>query len=138
MLAVCFQALLAIERADAIPFVGRFLEQGDDSAAEAAFALAGTHLPAALELLIQNQKKVADPWLMGVLLSAIALTRLPEGVDFLIGLIENEAREAEAAIEALGQLKPNDELSARIAKAVEDTGSLRLKKAFETHLQNQG
>jgi hypothetical protein len=134
MLAVCYQALLAIEREDAVPFVARFLEQGDDSAAEAAFALAGTHMPAALNALLQCQKKAHDPWFAGVLLSAIALTRLPEGADFLIGLIEREAREAEVAVEALGQTAPGDELRARIAKAVEDTGSPRLKKAFETHL----
>ena len=137
MLAVCYQALLALEREQAIPFVARFLEKGDDAAAEAAFALAGTHLPAALDTLIQNQKKTHDPWFIGVLLSAIALTRLPEGADFLIGLIEHEAREAESAIEALAQLTPMDELRARIAKAVEDTGSPRLKKAFETHLLRQ-
>ena len=132
--AMCFQALLAIEREDAVSFVARFLEAGDDSAAEAAFALAGTHLPAALEVLIQNQKSVSDPWMMGVLLSAIALTRLPEGMDFLIGLIEQEAREAETAIEAMAQLEPNNELRARIAKAVDDAGSPRLKRAFERHV----
>jgi hypothetical protein len=134
MLAVCFQALLAIEREDAIPFVARFLEPEDNSAAEAAFALAGTHFSVSLEVLLQSHKKCQDPWFMGVLVSAIALTRLPEGVDFLIGLIECEAREAEAAIEALVQLGPNDELRARIAKAVEDTGSPRLKKAFDTQI----
>jgi hypothetical protein len=72
--------------------------------------------------------------MIGVLLSAIALTRLPEGVDFLIGLIEQEAREAETAIEAVAQLEPNDELRAKIAKAVDDAGSPRLKKAFERHV----
>ena len=91
-------------------------------------------MPAALEVLVQNQKSVSDPWMMGVLLSAIALTRLPEGVDFLIGLIEQEAREAETAIEAMAQLEPNNELRARIAKAVDDTGSPRLKRAFERHV----
>ncbi len=134
MLSVCYQALLAIEREAAIPFVGRFLEQEDNSAAEAAFALAGMHHVAALELLIQNQKTTRDPWFNGVLLSAIALTRLPQGMDFLIGLIEKEAREAETAIESLGQITPAEELRMRIAKAVEDTGSPRLKKALDTHL----
>ena len=134
MLAMCFQALLALEREDAVPFVARFLEQGDDSAAEAAFALAGTHMPQALQTLIKRQKKPADPWFTGVLLSAIALTRLPEGADFLIRLIESEAREAEVAIEALAQAAPSEELRARIAKAVEETGSPRLKKALEAHL----
>lgn len=137
MLAACFQALLALEREDAVPFVARFLANGDGSAAEAAFALAGTHLPAALDALLQSQKETRDPWFMGVLLSAIALTRLPEGINFLIGLIEHEAREAEAAIEALARLgqgtEAGEELQARIAKVVEETGSPRLQKAYEKH-----
>ena len=135
MLAVCFQALLSIEREQAILFVAKFLEDGDDNTAgEAALALAETHSPTALHALIQRQKKNSDPWFAGVLLTAIALTRLPEGADFLIGMIEQEAREAEMAIEALARLTPGDELRTRIAKAVEETGSSRLRTAFETHL----
>jgi HEAT repeats len=135
MLAACFQALLSIERQQAIPFVAQFLEDGDDNTVgEAALALAETHSPAALNVLVERQKKNSDPWLMSVLLIAIALTRLPEGIDILIGMIEREAREAEMAIKALARLTPGDELRSRIAKAVEETGSPRLQKAFEAHL----
>jgi len=130
VLGQCFSALLAIERDAAIPFVARYLEAGDDPSGEAAFALAETRSPAALAVLLNRQKDVADEWFSGVLLSAIALTRLPEAMDFLIGLIEREEREAPRAIEALGRAAMSDELRARLVGAVEATGSPRLLKAL--------
>lgn len=138
MLAVCFQALLEIEGEDAVAFVGGFLDAGDDSAAEAAFALAATHLQTALDALLEQQKRASDPWFMGVLLSAIALTRLPAGIDFLLGAIERETREAPLAIEALARLEPGEELRARIADVVQQTGSPRLLKALEEHIPLRG
>jgi hypothetical protein len=134
VLGVCHSALLSIERDVAIPFVARFLSAGDDAAGEAAFALAETHHPAALAELLKRQKEPAEPWFGGVLLSAIALTRLPEGIDSLIGMIEREEREAPVAIEALARVAPNEELRARIVKAVRETGSPRLMKALQDHL----
>jgi hypothetical protein len=138
VLAVCFSALVALERDAAIPFLTRFLDAGDDAAAEAAFALAESRAPAALEALLHLRnhptKASAEPWFASVLLSAIALTRLPQATDYLIGLIEKEEREAPMVIEALARIAPSAELAARIAKAVEDTGSPRLQKAMQEHL----
>jgi hypothetical protein len=134
VLGQCFGALLAIEREDAIPFVADFLEAGDDPAGEAAFALAETHSPAALAALLQRQKKDVDAWFGGVLMSAIALTRLPEAIDFLIGMVEREEREAPLAIEALARIATGEELRARLEKAVAGTGSPRLEKALREHL----
>lgn len=130
VLGQCFTALLAIERDAAIPFVARFLDAGDDPAGEAAFALAETRRPAALAALLRRQKEFADDWFSGVLLSAIALTRLPEAAGFLIGMIEREERAAPAAIEALSRAATNEELRARLRRAVEATGSPRLLKAL--------
>jgi len=134
VLAACFNAVLAIERDVAIPFVAAFLEAADDPAAEAAFALAETHNPRALAALLKRHKGVTEPWFGGVLLSAIALTRLPEAVDFLIAMIEREEREAPAAIEALSRTAPSAELCVRIERAVLATGSPRLRKALEDNL----
>lgn len=132
VLAVCFQALLAIDRDASIPFVARALARGDDGAGEAAFALAETHHPAALEaLLAARQQPENDPWFAGVLLSAIALTRLPRGINLLISLIESEDHDAPAAIEALLKSFPADEVRARIEIAVEESGSTRLRKVFD-------
>jgi HEAT repeat protein len=130
VLGQCFTALLAIERDRAIPFVAGFLEPGDDPAGEAAFALAEMRNPAALAVLLDRQKGITDEWFGGVLLSAIALTRLPQAIDFLLGMIEREEREAPAAIEALSRLAAGEELKARLERAVEATGSARLEKAL--------
>jgi hypothetical protein len=130
VLGQSFTALLAIERDAAIPFVAGFLEAGDDPAAEAAFALAEIRNPVALAVLLARQKDSADPWFAGVLLSAIALTRLPEAIDFLLGMIEREEREAPAAIEALSRVANGEELQARLERAAGATGSERLEKAL--------
>jgi hypothetical protein len=130
VLGQCFLALLAIERDTAIPFVAGFLEPGDDAAGEAAFALAETRSPGALAALLKRQKEFADEWFTGVLLSAIAMTRLPEAIDFLIGLIEREESEAAGAVEALSRMAASDELKARLELAVETTGSPRLMRVL--------
>ena len=133
VLAACFGALLAIHRDAGIPFVARFLAAGDDAAGEAAFALAETHGPEALATLLNAHRTVAhpEPWFTGALLSAIALTRLPEAVDYLIGLIEREEPDAPRSIEALAKAAPSGELRARIERAVDDVGSPRLRKAWQ-------
>ena len=74
--------------------------------------------------------RIPEPWFTGALLSAIALTRMPDAADYLIGLIEREERDAAGAIEALEKSSPNEELRARIAKAVDEVGSPRLRKAL--------
>lgn len=129
VLGQCFTALLAIERDRAIQFVAGFLEAGDDGAGEAAFALAEMRNPAALAVLLDRQKGITDEWFGGVLLSAIALTRLPEAIDFLLGMIEREEREAPGAIEALSRVA-SEELKTRLARVVVATGSQRLEKAL--------
>jgi len=138
VLGQCFAALLAIERDAAIPFVSGFLETGDDPAGEAAFALAETRSPAALSALLHRQKSFADEWFSGVLFSAIALTRLPEAMDFLIGIIEREERDAARAIEALGRIATNEDLRGRLVRAVEATGSPRLLKALRESFPPSG
>jgi hypothetical protein len=138
VLGQCFSALLAIERDAAIPFVVRFLEAGDDPAGEAAFALAETRSPAALAPLLTRLKASADEWFSGVLLSAIALTRLPEAIDFLIAMIERDEREAPRAIEAVRRIATSEELRARFVQAVEASGSPRLAKALRENLSPAG
>ncbi|HKF47018.1 MAG TPA: HEAT repeat domain-containing protein [Terracidiphilus sp.] len=137
VLGTCMAALLSIDRDASIPFVAQFLAAADDAAAEAAFALAETRSPAALALLLDLRSHpnpaAGEPWFAGVLLSAIALTRLPQAFDYLIGLIEEEDREASLSIESLAKSAPCDDVRSRIDRAVESTGSPRLKKAFDEH-----
>jgi hypothetical protein len=55
-------------------------------------------------------------------------------MDLLLALIQREAREAPAAIEAIGRSAPSAEVRTRVEKAVEETGSQRLQQAFRQHL----
>ena len=134
VLGAVYSALLSLEGAQAIPLVGGYLKEGGDLAAEAAFALADMRTPEALAALIERLRAGADAWFGSVLLSAIALTRLPPAIDFLLALIARDAREAPQAIEAIGRTAPNAELRARVQRAVERTGSQRLEQARRQHL----
>jgi hypothetical protein len=134
VLGAVYSALLAVEGVRAIDLVAAALKEGDDLAAESAFALAEMRAPEALAALTARLRASADGWFGGVLLSAIALTRLPEAMDFLVAQIARDAREAPAAIEAIGRTAPSAELRARVEKAVEQAGSPRLQQAFRQHL----
>lgn len=134
VLGACYSALLAVEGTRAIELVAGSLKEGDDLAAEAAFALAELRTPEALGALIERLRAGADDWFGSVLLSAIALTRLPEAMDYLIALIVRDVREAPSTIEAIGRIAPSAELRARVWQAVEQTGSQRLGQAFRQHL----
>lgn len=137
VLAVCYAAVLSIERDAGIPFVARFLCKGDEAAAEAAFALAETRNPAALQELVkvrQHPPADAEPWFAQALLSAIALTRLPEATAYLLSIVEAEDREAGDAIEALAKAGLGERDREMLQQAVEQTGSPRLTKALQEHL----
>jgi HEAT repeat protein len=138
VIGAVYSALLAVEGERAIALVAAALKEGDDLAAEAAFALAEMRTPEALTALIARLRAGADAhshsWFGSVLLSAIALTRLPEAMDFLVALIARDAREAPSAIEAISRIAPNPELRARVQQAVEQAGSPRLEQALRQHL----
>jgi hypothetical protein len=134
VLGAVYSALLAIEGTAAIPLVAKALEEGDDTAAEAAFALADMRSAAALTALLGRLRAGADAWFSSVLLSAIALTRQPEAMDFLLATIARDSREAPEAIEAIGRIAPSPELRARVEQAVERADSIRLRQAFKQHM----
>jgi HEAT repeat protein len=137
VLGAVYSALLSLEGAQAVPLVAGFLKEGSDLAAEAAFALAELRSPEALTALIDRLSAGADSWFTAVLLSGIALTRLPEAMDYLIAIVEQGDREAPQAIEAIGRTAPNAELRARVQRAVEQTASQRLVQALHQHLPLQ-
>jgi hypothetical protein len=134
VLGAVYSSLLSLDGQAAIPLVAGALENGDDTSAEAAFALADLRSTEALAALLARLRAGADAWFTSVLLSAIALTRLPEAMDFLIAAVARNAREAPAALEAIGRAAPSNDLRARVEQAVEQADSLRLRQAFREHL----
>ena len=51
-----------------------------------------------------------------------------------VAMVAMDAREAPAAIEAIGRAAPSPELRARVEQAVQQAGSQRLEQAFHQHL----
>lgn len=150
VLGACYRGVLRMEGALAIPWVSRFLEAGDDPAAEAALAIAGTHSQEAFEELrtcletgsdvgTSGRKgfnlRAADRWFRSVLLSAIALTRQDAALDFLFDLVRNESLDAEPAIEAILRSGASEEVAKKLEKLVE--GNSRLTRVFAAQRESQ-
>jgi HEAT repeat protein len=130
-LGACYTGILRIEGASAIPWVAQFLAKENDSAAEAALAIAGTHSAQAFEVLRGRFTHAADPWFCSVLLSAIALTRQDAALEFLLDQARSDSLHSEPAIEALLRSAPSEGIKARLEKLV--AGNPRLSRAFATH-----
>jgi len=128
VLGACYSGILCLEGANAIPWIGRFLASADDSAAEAALAIAGTHSPGGFHALRECFVKANDPWFRSVLLSAIALTRQDAALEFLLDLVGTESLSAEAAIEAVLRSMPSPDVIKRLENLV--AGSPRLTRVF--------
>jgi len=115
VVGACLSAILSIDLDDGIPFVARFLDRGDDSAAEAAFALGLTHDQRGFELLRDRLPRERNSDLRRALLTGIALTRLPDALEMLVRMVETQAFGADAAREALAAVPMPDDLRVRLA-----------------------
>jgi hypothetical protein len=128
VLGACYSGILRINGAAAIPWIGRFLAASDDSAAEAALAIAADRSPAAFDALRDHFQQARDPWFKDVLLSAIGLTRQEAAYEFLLDLVRTESDHAEAAIDAILRSLPSPEIIKQLEAMV--SGKPRLASAF--------
>jgi hypothetical protein len=131
-LGACCGGILRIEGTSALPWVARFLAEGDDAAAEAALAIAGTRSTQAFEVLRDRFAHTRDPWFSSVLLSAIALTRQDAGMEFLFEQVRADSLHSEPAIEAILRSAAPEEVTDRLKKLV--SGTPRLERAFAKNL----
>ena len=131
VLGACYNGVLSIEGTTAIPWISRFLLTADDTAAEAALAIAADRSPQAWEALRERFLVERDPWFRSVLLSAIALTRQEAAQDFLFDLVRTDGAHAEAAIEALLRSAPSPEIIQDLERMV--LQNPRLARAFAAH-----
>jgi HEAT repeat protein len=132
-LGACLSALLSIEGRQGIEFVSRFLERRAEDGAEAALALGLMRTPEAVQALKERWSKERDVAFAGVLLSAIALSRQPEAIDFLIHLVETDSTSAVDALGALASAGLPQEMNSRINAAVEGSGNAGLRPHFVKH-----
>src|SRR5258708_7095870 len=119
VLGACFSALLSIEGRAGIAFVSRFLEAKGDEGAEAALAIGLMRTPEAPHALKQQWEHERAAEFAAILLSAIALTRQPDALDFLVDLIAADSSSAPAARAALDSAGLSPDQRAEVAAAVE-------------------
>ncbi len=83
--------------------------------------------------MIDRRRKGADTWFGSVLDQAIVLTRLPEGMDFLLGVIEKDVRQAASALEAISRVHSSAVVRARVEQSVVRSRSERVQLAFRQY-----
>jgi len=133
VVAECLTALVVADPEGAVPFVGQFLDSDNEEIAEgAALAIGESRRPEGLEILKKHLPKTEPGSLQNVVLLAIAITRLPAGVDFLLELLAGEDAEmAAGALQALAIHRHNPTLRERIAAVVGKKTNAALREQFE-------
>jgi len=119
LLGACYSGVLHLEGPSAIPWAAKFLQNEDDTAAEAAIAIAETRTPEAfitLKKIHQTPLRAKDPWFRAALLSAIALTRQDEAFDWLLTLVHAGDDDSKDAHEALCRSKPPSGILEKLAQ----------------------
>jgi HEAT repeat protein len=114
-----FDSLLALERERAVDFVARFIKgTRPEVRDEAALALGGSRLPAAVRKLIEVWEDSRGRDFSAVLLRALSSSREQSALSFLLQLVrEGVSRDAEAALEALELHRESPEIRARVDEA---------------------
>ncbi len=91
------EGILALEQAQALPFVKQYLDvTGGELAEEAALALGASRLGAAVDLLQEVWAQARDREFRAVLLRAMCISRQEKALAFLEDLVKN-GREQDAA-----------------------------------------
>jgi len=128
VVGACFGAVLRIEGLRAVEWVRGFLSTADDTAGEAALAIAETRSSEGFEILKACFEKAEEPWFRSVLLSAIALTRQDGAVEYLMEMVKMGSADAEGAIEAIVRSMPTESVMGRLERSV--NGNARLERAL--------
>lgn len=124
VLGECFAALLELAGVDAIDDVAAYLWDADDAIAQAAaLALGGSRLPGVLAVLRAADESLIGGRTRATRLLAMALLRDAEAWAYLLGLVASGSRaEAEDAVRALLTFRHDEELTARVRAAAQQSG----------------
>ena len=100
----CFSALLSLDPAGSVEFAAKFLDSGsEDIAEQAALALGESHLPAAFLVLREAWERGGARESRRMLLTAMALSRGDESLEFLLARLREES--APVAADVLAGLR---------------------------------
>ncbi len=129
----CFVAMLRLSPRKSVEFVARYVDSDDDDLKQLAIlSLGESRLPAALNALTEHFRRAITGDERKPLILAIALTRLPASVDFLIQVIAEEHRQLGIeAIDAMKMYRTDATIRARIEATIEKRGEPELRRAFD-------
>ena len=130
----CLTALLALTRSPEV--VEAFLDSDDEQLCEAAMlALGESRLPQAYSILRGRWDRQFDAESRRTLALALALTRRPEAIDFLIEqLAQAGPKVAVAVVEALAMYRGDELIRRRIESAARQRGG-DVAAEFERHFR---
>jgi hypothetical protein len=123
-----FDALLNLERAQAVAFVAQHLKSSHaDVRDEAALALGGSRLPDAVKILIEAWDQTRGSDFGSVLLRALSSSRQPPAIDFLLELVRHgPRRDALLALDALKLHESSPEILALVRQAKNERSDSQL------------
>jgi hypothetical protein len=131
--AECLLALANLSRVKALPFIQTYLASRNPALAEAAaMALGEMRHESALNLLLEEWQRSPFPQSRQTLTLPVALSRLPQSVDFLINVLTHDPEPvAAAALEALAIYRHDGTTSSRIHTALKTRNSQTLGQLFQ-------
>ena len=120
VLAACFEALLALQREAALPFVVQCMTKADERGECVAVALGASRLDATRELIAWCERCVGEQReRVGYL--PLALSRREPATAYLLAVIrEQSPRDAVAAAKALATFKHDEQLQSAVLDATRD------------------
>jgi hypothetical protein len=132
VLGECFSALLAAAPEPSLPFVAGHLDDEEETTAEAAiWALGGSRLPAAFEVLREKWGRTLDRTLRKALIGAMAASRLPQAIEFLCAQVRDASTQvASEVIAGLAPYAASEALTRAVRAAVEGRGQPKLMEVF--------
>jgi hypothetical protein len=129
----CFVALLRLAPRKNVEFVARYMDDEDNDLRQLAILTLGeSRLPAALNALTEQFHRDLTGDKRKPIILAIALTRLPQSVDFLDKVISDEHKQlAIAAIDALKMYRTDGAIKERLSQTIEKRGEPEVRRAFD-------
>jgi hypothetical protein len=128
----CFGALLSLDPAGSVAFVAKFLHSSVDGVGEqAALALGESHLPSAFEALREAWERGVAAEQRRTLLVAIAMLRIDEALEFLLGRLADESSPVAAdALAGLGFYARDEAVLTRVEGIIRQRGDGALDAVF--------
>ena len=132
VLAECLSGLLAADAEQSLKFVASYVDDQEETTAEAAiWALGQSRAPAAFAILKDKLERTIDRSLRKVLIGAMAASRLPEAIDYLCAQLRTgNAQTANDVIAALAPYASSESITRAVRAAVEERGQQTVTQTF--------